>query len=116
MRPCRGGPRPSRAGPFLAPAREHMFAGRRIAGRPRAARRDPKTTDPPEAMPAHQYAWMLAAGLLVALLALAAGDVMRRAEDTQPEAPPVEELLRSEEHTSELQSREKLVCRRLLEK
>ncbi|MFO7259939.1 MAG: LysM peptidoglycan-binding domain-containing protein [bacterium] len=44
-------------------------------------------------MPAHQYAWMLAAGLLVALLALAAGDVMRRAEDTQPEVPPVEELL-----------------------
>src|SRR5690606_42034154 len=38
------------------------------------------------------------------------------AEFEVPEAGGVARLLRSEEHTSELQSREKLVCRLLLEK
>src|SRR5690606_41597331 len=33
-----------------------------------------------------------------------------------PRAPPAEAMARSEEHTSELQSRENLVCRLLLEK
>src|SRR3712207_7570100 len=32
------------------------------------------------------------------------------------DAPPTKELIRSEEHTSELQSRQYLVCRLLLEK
>src|SRR5690606_16951396 len=46
----------------------------------------------PRPMPIRQYAWMLAAGLVVAILALVAGRGMRQAE-TQVEVPPVEELL-----------------------
>src|SRR5690554_3075524 len=46
----------------------------------------------PRAMPVRQYAWMLAAGLVVAILALLAGRGTRPAE-TQLEVPPVEELL-----------------------
>src|SRR5687768_17788279 len=40
----------------------------------------------------------------------------RRKEDRRPSLAPVRAQLRSEEHTSELQSRLHLVCRLLLEK
>src|SRR2546421_5400370 len=42
------------------------------------------------------------------------GEERAREEEPQPRRPPVEQ--RSEEHTSELQSRSDLVCRLLLEK
>src|SRR5438309_5508253 len=51
---------------------------------------------------------------------LAAIDRQRRTTQTEPPAPVLQEpaavLLRSEEHTSELQSQFHLVCRLLLEK
>src|SRR5436309_7151737 len=49
----------------------------------------------------------LARGVRVLLGFMAAGEIRRRAARISP---------RSEEHTSELQSREKIVCRLLLEK
>src|SRR3712207_8436054 len=54
-------------------------------------------------------------------LALALGSVMGPAQSASRTlmarmAPPGEEAARSEEHTSELQSRQYLVCRLLLEK
>src|SRR4051812_49571263 len=45
-----------------------------------------------------------------------AGDVRRRVQDTDGDAVREETHLRSEEHTSELQSHVNLVCRLLLEK
>src|SRR5690606_22608489 len=74
-----------------------------------------------------QTVWQLAATLAVALLGLAvSGPLLRRLNSSllQP-LNGLYELMervsgkadyRSEEHTSELQSREKLVCRLLLEK
>src|SRR3712207_8319135 len=44
------------------------------------------------------------------------GKIGRRARGSQPDARAAGDLRRSEEHTSELQSRQYLVCRLLLEK
>src|SRR5207302_9867032 len=63
------------------------------------------------------------AGQLGRLLEVVRGTVRDAAEDDllggaagKEDGHHVDELLRSEEHTSELQSRENLVCRLLLEK
>src|SRR5436309_8879286 len=45
-----------------------------------------------------------------------AGSPARPGRTARPDAPPRSRPARSEEHTSELQSRENLVCRLLLEK
>src|SRR2546422_5845913 len=87
-------------------ARGAFLAAAGVAVRPsRAAvrHRDPAAPKPPRAM-----RWTLLA--IVAALALVLSVVLG------PAAVPLGELLRSEEHTSELQSRLHLVCRLLLEK
>src|SRR3712207_7453556 len=48
--------------------------------------------------------------------AVVAEEVRKLAEESQRAAASIADLIRSEEHTSELQSRQYLVCRLLLEK
>src|SRR5207244_10381617 len=77
-----------------------------------------QTAEPPQvygSMPI-EIAWTVAPLLIVFLLALILARTEYDVRVTPPEPRPGDQALRSEEHTSELQSPDHLVCRLLLEK
>src|SRR5690606_7308348 len=81
---------------------------------PRAGRPAPASPIRPDGDPATDQVTGWPSGLPVNLAASETADVVRSTVNTWARA--IADEVRSEEHTSELQSRENLVCRLLLEK
>src|SRR5690606_40912218 len=74
---------------------------------------DPANERRAQARPIHSLVMRFHSAPVMTIAPEASGDLRGRCRSTRPPSPS---RRRSEEHTSELQSRENLVCRLLLEK